>query len=43
MAALHDPIPYQRVPELIADAEPSQQSTVLHEAWREYAAKAARP
>jgi hypothetical protein len=40
---LHDPIPYDRVAELIGDAEPSQQSTVLHDAWREYAAKATRP
>jgi CRISPR associated protein Cas1 len=41
--ALHDPIPFERIAELIADAEPSKQPTVLHEAWREYAAKAARP
>jgi CRISPR-associated endonuclease Cas1 len=43
MPSLHDPIPYERVNELIADAEPSQQSAVLHVAWREYAGKAARP
>src|SRR5271165_2725395 len=36
-------IPYDRLAELIADAEPSQQSAVLHDAWRDYAAKAARP
>ena len=40
---MRDPIPYDRVAELIADAEPSRQSAVLHDAWREYAAKAARP
>ena len=43
MPPLHDPIPFDRVAELIGDAEPSQQSVVLHDAWREYAAKAARP
>ncbi len=41
--SLHDPIPYERVAELIADAEPSQQSATLHDAWRDYAAKAVRP
>ena len=40
---LHDPIPYDHVAELIAEAKPSRQSTVLHDAWREYAAKAVRP
>src|SRR5271165_3549635 len=40
---LHDPIPYERVAELIGNAEPSQQSAVLHDAWRDYAAKAVRP
>ena len=40
---LRDPIHYERVAELIADAQPSRQSAVLHDAWREYAAKAARP
>jgi hypothetical protein len=40
---LNDPIPYDRVAELISDAEPSQQPVVLHDAWREYAAKAVRP
>jgi CRISPR-associated endonuclease Cas1 len=43
MAALHDPIPYDRIAELFSDAEPSEQSAVLHDAWREYAAKAVRP
>jgi NADH:ubiquinone oxidoreductase subunit E len=40
---LHDPIPYDRVAELIADVEPSRQSATLHDAWRDYARKAARP
>ena len=40
---MRDPIPYDCVAELISDAEPSRQSAVLHDAWREYAAKAARP
>ena len=40
---LHDPIPYDRVAELIVDAEPTQQSALIHDAWREYAAKAVRP
>ena len=39
----NDPIPYDRVAELIGAAEPSKQSAVLHDAWREYAAKAVRP
>ena len=43
MPALHDPIPYDRIAELFGHAEPSQQSGVLHDAWREYAATAARP
>jgi CRISP-associated protein Cas1 len=43
MPPLHDPIPHERLTELIANAEPSRQSTVLHDAWREYAATAARP
>jgi CRISPR-associated endonuclease Cas1 len=43
MASLHDPIPFDRVAELFGDAEASQQSAVLHDAWREYAAKAVRP
>jgi hypothetical protein len=43
MPALNDPIPYDRVAELIGTAEPSRQSTVLHDAWSDYAAKAARP
>ena len=40
---LHDPIPFSRVAELIGAAEPSQQSAILHDAWRDYAANAARP
>jgi hypothetical protein len=40
---LHDPISYDRVAELISDAEPSQQPVALQSAWLEYAAKAARP
>src|SRR5271155_1401063 len=43
MPPLHDPIPYERVAELIAEAGPSRQSTVLHDAWRDYAANAAHP
>jgi hypothetical protein len=43
MPPLHDPIPYDDVAELIADAEPSQKSAVLHDAWRQYAGKATRP
>jgi CRISPR-associated endonuclease Cas1 len=43
MSSLHDPIPYDRVAELIGDAEPSRQSAVLHDAWRVYSARAARP
>src|SRR5271165_1465175 len=43
MSPLHDPIPYDRVAELIADVEPSGQSAVLHNAWRDYAARAVRP
>ncbi len=43
MAQIHDPIPYQRVAELIAEVEPSLQTAVLHDAWREYAANGARP
>jgi hypothetical protein len=39
----HDPIPYEHVAELIGEAEPSKQFAVLHDAWRDYAAKAARP
>jgi hypothetical protein len=40
---IHDPIPYDRVAELISNAAASRQSSILHNAWREYAAKAARP
>jgi hypothetical protein len=43
MAPIHDPIPYERVAELIGGAESLQQPAALHEAWSEYAAKAARP
>jgi CRISPR-associated endonuclease Cas1 len=43
MAQSHDPIPYDRVVDLISDAEPTRQSAVLHDAWREYAARATRP
>ena len=40
---LHDPIPFDHVLELISATDPSRQSTVLHDAWRDYAANAARP
>src|SRR5271165_6922227 len=43
MPSSHDPIPYSRVAELIAEAAPSRQSALLHDAWRDYAAKAVRP
>lgn len=43
MSTFHDPIPYDRVAKSMGDAEPSRQSAVLHDAWREYAATAARP
>jgi CRISPR-associated protein Cas1 len=43
MPPLHDPIPYERVTELIAAVAPSQQSAFLHDAWRDYASKSARP
>ena len=43
MAPIHGPIPYDRVADLIGAAEPSRQSAVLHDAWREYAARAVRP
>ena len=43
MPPVHDPIPYGRVADIIADAEPSRQSAVLHDAWRDYAARAVRP
>ena len=43
MSQLHDPIPYDRVAELISNAEPSRQSALLHDVWRDYAAKAVRP
>jgi CRISP-associated protein Cas1 len=40
---LHDPIPFDRVAEILVEAEPSRQSAVLHDVWRDYAAKAVRP
>jgi CRISP-associated protein Cas1 len=43
MPLLHDPIPYNRITELIGADGPPQQSAVLHDAWREYAATAVRP
>jgi hypothetical protein len=43
MPPLHDPIPIDNVVELIAATEPSRQSATLHDAWRDYAAKAVRP
>jgi hypothetical protein len=43
VAQSHDPVRYDHIAELIREAEPSRQSAVLHDAWREYAATAARP
>ena len=43
MPPLHDPIPYDHIAELIGEGEPARQSATLHDAWREYAAKAVRP
>ena len=43
MAKSHDAIPFDRVTDLIGEAKPFRQSAVLHDAWREYAAKAVRP
>jgi CRISPR/Cas system-associated endonuclease Cas1 len=40
---MFDPIPYDHVAELVAEADPSTQTAILHDAWRAYAAKAARP
>jgi hypothetical protein len=40
---MRDPIPYDHIAELIGDAEPSQQSAVIHDAWRQYASTASRP
>ena len=40
---LYDPIPFDRVAELIADTEPSKRHGVLHNAWRDYATKTVRP
>jgi hypothetical protein len=40
MPPMHNPFPYERVAELIGDAESSRQSAVLHDAWRDYPAKA---
>jgi CRISPR-associated endonuclease Cas1 len=42
MPALNDPIPYDSVAKLIGTGKPSQRSTILHDAWRAYAARAAR-
>jgi hypothetical protein len=39
----HDPIAYDHIAALISNAEPSHQSTVLYDAWRDYAANASRP
>jgi CRISPR-associated endonuclease Cas1 len=39
----YDAIPFERVAELIGDAEPSRQSAALHEAWRDYSARAVHP
>jgi hypothetical protein len=41
--SLRDPIPYERVADFMADAEPEKQHDALHNAWRDYAAKAVRP
>ncbi len=43
MPPLHDPIPYDRVAELMAEAEPPNRHEALHDAWRDYAANASRP
>src|SRR5271166_3692778 len=43
MPSSHDPIPYSCVAELIGNAEALRQSAVLHDAWRDYAARAVRP
>jgi CRISPR-associated protein Cas1 len=43
MSQLRDPIPYDYVAKRLRTAEPSLQSAILHDAWREYAGKAARP
>jgi hypothetical protein len=40
---MRDPIPYDRIAELIRDAKSSRQSALLHDTWRAYAAKAVRP
>ena len=40
---LHDPIPFDHVAELIGEAEPCERAIVLHNAWRDYATKGARP
>jgi CRISPR-associated endonuclease Cas1 len=40
---LYDPIPFDHIAELIGEAEPLRQSSALHDAWHEYAARAARP
>ena len=43
MSPLYDPIPYDRVADLIGSADPPRQLAVLHDAWRDYASNAARP
>jgi CRISPR/Cas system-associated endonuclease Cas1 len=43
MPPLHDPIPYDRIAELLGSAETARRSTVLHDTWRANAARAARP
>jgi hypothetical protein len=43
MAPSYDSIPFDRVGELIGEADPSRQSAILHDTWRDYAAKAVRP
>ena len=40
---MRDPINYERVAEIVGRVEPSRQTAALHDAWREYAANAARP
>jgi CRISPR-associated endonuclease Cas1 len=43
MPPLHDPIPYDRVNELISRAKPFQQTAALHDAWRDYSMTAVHP
>ena len=40
---MRDPIDYEHVAEIVGRVEPSRQTAALHDAWREYAAKAASP